>query len=59
MDHFHYQDNALYCEGLSVASLAERFGTPLFVYSQGAILEQLRGLQKAFAEVSPLVCYAV
>jgi diaminopimelate decarboxylase len=59
MDHFHYESSQLYCEELPVADLAERFGTPLYVYSQAAILEQLRALQEAFAEVDPLVCYSV
>ncbi|WP_435011457.1 diaminopimelate decarboxylase [Tundrisphaera lichenicola] len=59
MDHFHYEDGHLYCEGLRVGDLAEKFGTPLYVYSQNAILEQLKALQTAFAEVEPLVCYSV
>ena len=59
MDHFHYRDGHLYCEDLSVADLADRFGTPLYVYSQNAILGQLKALQTAFAEVKPLVCYSV
>jgi diaminopimelate decarboxylase len=59
MDHFHYRDGRLYCEEASVADLAERFGTPLYVYSQATLLEQLKALQTAFAEVDPLVCYSV
>ena len=59
MDHFHYVDGQLHCENLPVADLAERFGTPLYVYSQAAILGQLKELQAAFAEVEPLVCYSV
>ena len=59
MDHFHYRDGQLYCEDVPVADLAERFGTPLYVYSQAAILGTLKALQTAFAEVDPLVCYSV
>jgi diaminopimelate decarboxylase len=59
MDHFHYKDRELFCEDLPLTDLAERYGTPLFVYSQGAILGQLKALQTAFAEVDPLVCYSV
>ena len=59
MDHFHYRDGHLYCEDLPVADLADEFGTPLYVYSQGAILGQLKALQEAFAEVEPLICYSV
>jgi diaminopimelate decarboxylase len=59
MDHFHYHNNELQCEAIAVAELAERFGTPLYVYSQAAVLGQLKALQVAFAEVDPLVCYSV
>ncbi|HWE35718.1 MAG TPA: diaminopimelate decarboxylase [Isosphaeraceae bacterium] len=59
MDQFHYRDGKLYCEEVPVADLAARFGTPLYVYSKGAILGQLKALQTAFAELDPLVCYSV
>ena len=59
MDHFHYRDGHLYCEDLPVADLAEKFGTPLYVYSQAAFVGQLKAIQAAFAEVEPLVCYSV
>ena len=59
MDHFHYRDGHLYCEDLPVAELADRFGTPLYVYSKAAFVDQLKAIQGAFAEVEPLVCYAI
>ncbi len=59
MDHFQYRDGQLYCENLSVAALAEKFGTPLYIYSQATIVGVLKSLQTAFAELNPLVCYSV
>ena len=59
MDHFHYESGQLLCEDIPVADLAAKYGTPLYVYSQAAILGQLKALQGAFAEVDPLVCYSV
>jgi diaminopimelate decarboxylase len=59
MDHFHYVSGKLFCEDIPVADLAAKYGTPLYVYSQAAILGQLKALQTAFAEVNPLVCYSV
>jgi diaminopimelate decarboxylase len=56
---FQYRDGQLYCEDIPVAELADRFGTPLYVYSAGSFLGQLKALQGAFAEVNPLVCYSV
>jgi diaminopimelate decarboxylase len=59
MEPFHYRDGQLYCEEVPVNELAETFGTPLYVYSQNAILDTLRRLQAAFADVDPLICYAI
>ena len=59
MSHFHYVDNALYCEDVSIAALAEKFGTPLYVYSASAFVETLNALQTEFAELKPLICYSV
>jgi diaminopimelate decarboxylase len=59
MEAFRYCDGQLYCEKVPVAELAERFGTPLYVYSQNAILSTLDALKRAFADVDPLICYSV
>jgi diaminopimelate decarboxylase len=59
MDHFHYRDRKLFCEDVPVRALAETYGTPLFVYSKATLLHHLGALQKAFAPVSPLLCYSV
>ncbi len=59
MEPFHYRDGQLYCEDIPAAELADRFGTPLYVYSQASILGTLKSLQSAFAELNPLVCYSV
>ncbi len=59
MEPFHYRDQELFCENVPIADLAERFGTPLYVYSQAAVVDQLKALQTAFAELDPLICYSV
>ncbi|RUL83410.1 diaminopimelate decarboxylase [Tautonia sociabilis] len=59
MDHFPYRDRDLYCEGIPAFELAERFGTPLYVYSTAALVGRLEELHTAFAELNPLVCYSV
>lgn len=50
---------ALYCDGVSLEALARQYGTPLYVYSAGQIVERLELFQRAFAEREHLVCYAV
>ncbi len=49
----------LSCGSHSLAKLAERYGTPLYVYSADQILERLSLFQQALAERPHLVCYAV
>jgi diaminopimelate decarboxylase len=59
MDLFHYRDRRLHCEDVPVPELAGNYGTPLFVYSQAALLNHLRQLRSAFEEVQPLICYSL
>jgi diaminopimelate decarboxylase len=50
---------ALHCGGVTLESLAARFGTPLYVYSGDQIAERLAMFQQALAGRDHLVCYAV
>jgi diaminopimelate decarboxylase len=59
MDHFDYRDRTLFCEDVPVPELAEKYGTPLYVYSQAALLGQLKDVQTAFADAKPIICYSV
>jgi diaminopimelate decarboxylase len=49
----------LYCGGVSLESVAKRFGTPLYVYSADQIVERMGMFQRALAGRDHLVCYAV
>lgn len=48
-----------FCENVSFQDLAGEYGTPLYVYSQAALDEAFAAYQKAFADLNPLICYAV
>jgi diaminopimelate decarboxylase len=54
-----YRDQTLYLEGVALADIARREGTPAYVYSSVAILEKFRAYQDAFGAVPHRVCYAV
>jgi diaminopimelate decarboxylase len=58
---FHYpkSKSALHCERVSLASLAEKYGTPLYVYSAGQILDRYRLFSNAFGHRDHLICYSV
>jgi diaminopimelate decarboxylase len=59
MHRFHYVGKRLFCEGVAVESLARRFGTPLFVYSQGTLTDHFLKLDRALAPLDHCVCYAM
>jgi len=58
MHDFRYVRGSLHCEGSSVETLARRFGTPLFVYSQHTLEEHYERLDRALAPLDHLICYA-
>jgi diaminopimelate decarboxylase len=51
--------SSLYCEDIPLTRLAERYGTPLYVYSAAAILERLGAFEKAFRHFPHTICYSV
>jgi diaminopimelate decarboxylase len=55
----HSDSSTLHCDQVSLASLAERFGTPLYVYSASTIRERMRAFDRAFRKVPHTVCYSV
>ena len=59
MHSFHYRDGRLHCEDVDLDRVAREFGTPLYIYSAGTILDHYRRLDAALAELDHSVCYAV
>ncbi|MGD0251960.1 MAG: diaminopimelate decarboxylase [Verrucomicrobiota bacterium] len=59
MHHFRYVGNKLFCEGVAVESLARKFGTPLYVYSQRTLTDHFQKLDRALAPLDHLVCFAM
>ena len=59
MNSLTYREHALYCEGVPLAEIAARVGTPCYVYSAETILNNFRAYEDTFADVPHTVCYAV
>ena len=59
MPYFDYQDGILHAEQVSLSGIAERFGTPCYVYSRAAVESAWKAYDEAFADRRHLVCYAV
>jgi diaminopimelate decarboxylase len=58
-DFFHYRGDTLYAEQASLADIAERFGTPCYVYSRAVLTDNLRQFNDALQGRKHLICYAV
>ena len=59
MNTLHRIDGRLHLEGVALDTLAERFGTPLYVYSRQALEMAYLDYAQAFADTPHLICYAV
>ncbi|MEE4203640.1 MAG: diaminopimelate decarboxylase [Halieaceae bacterium] len=56
---FTLRNSVLHAESVSLKACAERFGTPLYVYSKAAISEAFNAYQTALGAREHLICYAV
>ncbi|MEW7978420.1 MAG: diaminopimelate decarboxylase [Candidatus Sedimenticola endophacoides] len=59
MDHFNYRNDKLYAEEVPLARVAERFGTPCYVYSRATLERHWHAFDDAFRGRPHLICYAV
>jgi diaminopimelate decarboxylase len=56
---FSYRGSQLFCEGVSVAAAARRFGTPAYLYSRANIEQAYRRMDSAFGKLPHTICYAM
>lgn len=59
MNAFNYRDGVLFAEGVALSAIAQRFGTPTYVYSRAHIEAQYRAYADALQGMPHLVCFAV
>ena len=59
IEDFFYHRNNLYCEGVKVNEIAEKVGSPFYLYSKNSICSQYKKFEKAFSPLSPLICYSL
>ncbi|SDH62209.1 MULTISPECIES: diaminopimelate decarboxylase [unclassified Duganella] len=59
MSQFSYKDGVLHAEGTSLSAIAEQFGTPTYVYSKAALLNNFAAYSDACLGRDALVCYAM
>lgn len=64
MSHFSYRNGSLHAESVSLDTLARQYGTPLYVYSKAALVENFSAYANACKQSgrddsTALVCYSV
>ncbi len=59
MDHFEYQGGRLFAEQVPLEAVAERFGTPCYVYSRATLTRHFHAFNDAFGSRPHLICFAV
>ena len=59
MQAFTHRDGQLFAEGVPLSVIAERFGTPTYVYSRAHIEAQYRAYADALVGIEHMVCFAV
>ncbi|HPQ24194.1 MAG: diaminopimelate decarboxylase [Chromatiaceae bacterium] len=59
MDHFEYHGGELYAEDVPLREIAERYGTPCYVYSRATLERHWHAFDDAFGAHPHLVCFAV
>ncbi|HRB28775.1 MAG: diaminopimelate decarboxylase [Nitrosomonas sp.] len=56
---FVYHNGELFVENVSLKKIAEKFGTPCYIYSQSALTNAYQQFDAAFEDRDHLICYAV
>ena len=59
MDHFHYKENELFAEEVALKDVAEKYGTPSFVYSKATLERHAKAYINSFKSMDGLVCFSV
>lgn len=59
MDHFHYKDNELFAEEVALKDVAEKYGTPSFIYSKATLDRHAKAYINSFKSMDGLVCFSV
>ncbi|RIJ04278.1 diaminopimelate decarboxylase [Achromobacter sp. K91] len=57
--YFQFRNNVLYAEDVPLDHLAEKLGTPLYVYSRAALKAAWESYRKAVGQHPVLVCYGM
>jgi diaminopimelate decarboxylase len=58
MNYFHYKNDELWCEDVSVSTIARDVGTPFYLYSYRTIERHYKVFDEAFSEIPHIICFS-
>ncbi|HUL00088.1 MAG TPA: diaminopimelate decarboxylase [Nitrospirota bacterium] len=59
MHDFQYKNGELYCEGVPIRTIAQRVGTPFYLYSSHTLVRHYNAFDSAFADIPHLICFSL
>ncbi|MDO9124337.1 MAG: diaminopimelate decarboxylase [Deltaproteobacteria bacterium] len=59
MHYFEYKNGELHCEGVPINRIAEKVGTPFYLYSYKTLVRHFNVFNEAFKGIPHLVCYSM
>ena len=59
MHHFKYKNNKLYCENVDIQSIADKVGTPFYLYSHKTLIDHYSKIKEAFKSIKPIICFSM
>ena len=59
MHDFKYKNSELYAENVPVSKIANKFGTPVYIYSHNTLLRHLNAYRNAFNGYPHTICFAL
>ena len=58
MHFFEYKDHRLHCEGVPIEQIAQKVGTPFYLYSYKTLVRHFTVFNNAFEGIPHLICYS-
>ena len=59
MDYFEYKQGNLFAENVSIETIAETVGTPVYIYSKATFTDHLQKIQHAYSQLDTMICFSI
>ena len=59
MNHFHYKNNELFAEDVTIRDIVAAVGSPVYVYSHATLTRHFKSFDDAFAAMPHTICYSM